>query len=232
MHARGSKLQCMTQAKQRTDDDLKAAVLGELDWTPSVDPTHIGVGVDDGAITLSGEVESLAEKYNAERAALRVRGVSALANEIVVRHRGVAPNDADIAREASDALDRAVDVPPGAVKAVVKDHVITLSGTVTWQYQRDAAERAVRYLRGVTAVSDKIVLKPVPMVSGVKKAINSALVRNAQLDSNNIQVSASRDGTVTLKGIVQSTAERRQAQYAAWSAPGVTSVVNQLRIET
>lgn len=222
----------MTHAKQWTDEELKAAVVGELDWTPSVDPTHIGVGVDDGAITLSGEVESLAEKHHAERAVLRVRGVSAVANEIVVRHREGAPNDADIAREASEALERAVDVPRDAVKAVVKDHTITLSGTVHWQYQREAAERAVRYLRGVTAVSDKIALKTVPMVSGVKKAINSALVRNAQLDSNNIRVTSSPEGVVTLKGIVQSAAERRQAQYAAWSAPGVNAVVNELRIES
>jgi osmotically-inducible protein OsmY len=222
----------MTQTRHRTDHELRTAVVDELNWTPNVDVTRIGVSVNDGAVTLSGEVDSYPEKGNAEKAAFRVRGVSAVAEEIVVRSAVGGMNDTDIAREAGEALDRAVDIPRDAVKASVRDHIITLSGAVCWQFQRRAAERAVRYLRGVDAVRNEITIDPERAASDLKKSISSALVRNAQLDSNTIEVVIGEGGAVSLIGRVQSAAEGRQAEHTAWSAPGVTSVMNSLIIRT
>ena len=219
----------MTPTQQRTDAELKDAVADELGWTPSVNSTHIGVAVDHGAVTLSGEVDTYPERFLAERAALRVHGVTAVAEEVTVRNPRGAANDADIAREASEALERAVDVPPDSVKAVVHDHFITLSGSVTWYYQREAAERAVRYLKGVTGVHNTVKIKPAVSASGLKSAISAALVRNAQLEGKHITVTADA-GVVTLEGTVHSGSERRQANTTAWSAPGVTNVMNHLRI--
>lgn len=192
--------------------------------------THIGVAVDHGAVTLSGEVGTFPERLAAEQAALRVRGVTAVAEEVTVRDIwGGANTDADIAREAGEALQGAVDVPSDSVRAVVADHCITLSGPVTWHYQREAAERAVRYLKGVTGVYNTVKIKPTVSASGLKTAISAAFVRNAQLEGRNITVSADR-GAVTLEGTVHSPAERRQANMAAWSAPGVTAVMNHLHV--
>ena len=218
----------MTQTLQKIDADLKAAVAEELAWTPSVNSTHVGVAVDHGAVTLSGEVDTYPERHLAEKAALRVRGVVAVAEEITVRNTWGVANDSDVAREASEALERAVNVPD-SVKAVVHEHFITLSGTVAWQYQRKAAERAVRYLRGVSGVQNTITIKPAVSTAGLKNAISAAFVRSAQLEGNNITVTANA-GVVTLEGTVHSRSEQRQATTAAWSAPGVTSVMNRLRL--
>lgn len=146
-------------------------------------------------MTLSGEVATYPERYLAEQAAKRVRGVTAVAEEITVRSTWAAVNDTDIARETGEALDRAVDVPPGAVTASVHDHEITLSGTVTWEFQRRAAARAVKYLKGVTAVHNHVTLRPAAAAKGIKRSINSALVRNAQLDSNHIEVTTGPTGS-------------------------------------
>ena len=149
----------MTQTQQRSDAQLKDAIANELAWTPSVNSAHIGVAVDHGAVTLSGEVDSYPERRLAEKAALRVDGVTAVAEEVTVRNTWGPANESDIAREASEALARAVDVPD-SVKAVVRDHFITLSGSVPWYYQRQAAERAVRYLKGVAGVHNTVAVKP------------------------------------------------------------------------
>jgi osmotically-inducible protein OsmY len=219
----------MTQTQRRTDTQLKNAIVEELDWTPNVSSAHIGVAVDNGAVTLSGEVDSYPERHYAEKAALRVRGVTAVAEEITVRHATNRPTDADIAREAGEALDRAVDVPDGVVKAVVHDGRITLTGPVTWQFQRGAAGRAVRYIKGVAAIHNEIVIKPIATSYGIKTAISAALTRSAQLESQHITVTA-HDSTATLEGTVRSWHERQQAGIAAWSAPGVTEVTNHLRV--
>jgi osmotically-inducible protein OsmY len=218
-----------TPAGTRTDIDIRSAVAAELEWTPGVDAADIGIAVEHGAVTLTGRTTSYAERLRAEKAALRVRGVTAVADEIDVRLPGAVPDDTDIAQQAGEALDRAVDVPP-AVTAVVRDGVVTLAGEVTWQFQRAAAERTVQYQRGVVAVHNRITIKPLLKADNVHRLINSALVRNAQLDSNRITVTSAPGGVVTLRGFVQSFAERRQAENAAWAAPGVVTVVNELML--
>lgn len=220
-----------TRTSTRSDVDVRSAVVAELEWTPGIDAAEIGVAVDHGAVTLTGRASSYAERLRAEKATLRVRGVTAVADEIDVRLPGAIPDDSDIAREAGEALDRAVDVPP-AVTAVVRDGVVVLAGEVTWQFQRAAAERAVQYQRGVVAVRNRITLTPLPEADDVHRLINSALVRNAQLDSNHITVTSGPGGVVTLRGTVQSYAESRQAEDAAWAAPGVATVVNELHVDS
>jgi osmotically-inducible protein OsmY len=220
----------MTQTSRRPDAELKAAVVEELRATPSVNSTHVGVAVTDGAVTLSGEVDSYPEKSLAEKAAQRVRGVTAIAEEITVRSTWGALNDTDIAREASEALQRAVDVPD-TVKATVHDHVLTLSGDAAWQYQRAGAARAVRYLKGVRNVLNAVTIRPTAAVADIKTAIGAALLRNARIENEHITVTTGTAGAVTLEGTVHSWAERRQAEHAAWSAPGVTEVTNHLRID-
>jgi len=220
----------MTNRNHLTDAQLKAAVTEELGWLPYLNSAKIGVAVNDGAVMLSGEVDSYPEKLHAEKAALRVRGVTAIAEELTVRGKWQGAGDADIAREATQALDRAVNVPEGAVTATVHDHVITLSGHVPWQYQREAAGRAVRYLKGVTNIHNTITIKPTVSAAGVKASINAALVRSAQLESSHITVKDDTQGVVRLEGTVHSWAERQAAQDAAWFAPGVTDVVNDLLV--
>jgi osmotically-inducible protein OsmY len=183
------------------------------------------------AVTLSGEVDSYPERRWAEEAVMRVHGVTAIAEEISVRSKWHATNDTDIAREAGEALDRAVDLPEGAITATVHDHVVTLSGHVPWNHQRDAASRAVRYLKGVANVQNAITIRPTVSASGVKSAITAALVRSAQFEGSDVSVTADSAGVVTLNGTVHSWSERQSAQQAAWFAPSVTSVTNDLLIQ-
>lgn len=220
----------MTQTLRRSDADLKAAVVAELGWTGGVDSAHVGVAVTDGAVTLSGEVASYPEKLLACKAAQRVLGVTAIAQGITVRSARGPVNDTDLAREAGEALDRAVDVP-GSVKVAVHGNVVTLSGAVDRQFQREAAERAVRYVKGVTGIFNLLTIRPVAMVAGAKAAITAAFVRNARLDSRHLTVTIDGGGRATLEGTVRSWAESRQAEHACWAAPGVVDVINDLRVE-
>jgi osmotically-inducible protein OsmY len=220
----------MTQTIPRNDKELQTAVIDELSYNPSIDAAHLVVLANDGVVTLSGEVASLPEWHAAKRAALRVAGVKALAEDMVVRDPGASgTKDADLAEAASQMLKAAVDVPSDTIKAGVRDHTITLSGTVSWQYQREAAARAVMYIRGVTAVANTISLASTAPLSEAKTAIEAAFLRNAQLASREITVDVT-GGEVTLGGTVRSFAERRQAEYVAWSAAGVTSVKNHLTV--
>ena len=221
----------MTQTLHKSDAELKSAVTDELAWTAGVDNAHIGVAVMDGGVTLSGEVDSYPEKLIAEHAALRVRGITAVAQEITVRNQWMEMNDTDIAREAREALERAVDVPAGTVKATVHDHVVTLTGQVPWQFQREAAGRAVHYLRGVRDIANAVAIRPTVSTADIKNAISAALVRSARLEGKATTVTVDAAGTVTLKGVVHSASERREAERTAWSAPGGVSVDNHLRIE-
>ena len=212
------------------DSELKQAVTDELSWLPYLNSTKIGVAVNDGAVMLSGEVDSYPEKLQAEHAAMRVRGVTAIAEELTVRGKWQGAGDLDIAREATEALARAVNVPDGAVTATVHDHIITLSGHVPWDYQRQSAARAVRYLNGVTGLHNMIAIKPTVSASGIRTSIAAALVRSAEVDGRTVTVHAADDGAVRLEGTVHSWHEREVAQRSAWFAPGVTAVVNDLHV--
>jgi len=219
----------VTQTTRPSDQDIQANVSEELLYTPSID-RHIGVAVNGGAVTLSGEVGSLPERLAAKRAAMRVSGVKAVADELQVRISATpGTTDNEIAEAARQLLALAIDVPSDTVTAEVRDHVITLSGHVTWGYQRDAAARAVMYLNGVNAINNTISLSQGESVSVMKAAVEQAIQRNALLDSQTIKVDV--DGhELTLRGIVDSFAGRRQAEHAAWAAAGVTSVRNLLLI--
>ncbi|WP_412538763.1 BON domain-containing protein [Longispora sp. K20-0274] len=218
------------QRQRPSDQELQAAVTDELAFVPSVDATHVGVSVTDGAVTLAGEVTSLPERLAARKAVLRVHGVLAVADELVVRVPGVTgTTDIDIARAAGQHLEHTADVPPCTVRATVREHVVTLTGTVRWDYQRRAAERAVSYIRGVTGVDNRIELdQPVSTIE-VKEAIEAAFLRDAQIDARHITVEA-RGHELTLRGEVRSWAEHARAEHCARQAPGATSVKNDLRV--
>jgi osmotically-inducible protein OsmY len=220
----------MTQTIHKSDQELKTNVVDELAYDSSIDAAHLGVSANNGVVTLSGEVGSLPERHAAKHTAMRVWGVKAVADDMVVRDPGMSgTKDTDIAEAAGKMLSWAVDVPTDTVKAGVHDHTITLSGTVKWQYQREAATRAVMYIRGVTAVTNTISLTATAPPPGMKAAIEAAILRNAQLDSRKISVDLN-GGEVALRGSVRSLAERRQAEYVAWAASGVTSVKNDIAV--
>lgn len=220
----------MTQTMKSTDAELKEAVIVELSWLPSIDSSHIGVTADDGAITLTGQVHSYPEKVAAAKAALRVRGVHALAQEISVHSEWAHRADTDLAREAGEALERAVNVPD-TIKATVTDRLITLTGEAEWHYQSTAAAWAVHTIKGITGVYDRVRIRPADMPAGIKESIRQALVRNAQFEGNYITVTTDTGGRITLEGVVGSPAERRQAELVAWSAPGITAITNNLTVQ-
>ena len=213
-----------------TDKELKQQVENALGWEPSVDATDIGVSADDGVVTLRGTVRSYAEKVMAERAALRVFGAKAVANDLVIHlASGFERSDTDIAHAALSALKWNTAVPHDRITLTVKGGQVTLNGTVDWQYQKDAAGRAVRDLTGVVAVINLIGLQPRVKAADVRDKIEAALKRSAEIDARRINVTAT-DGKVILSGNVHSWAERQEAERAAWAAPGVTKVEDRLMI--
>jgi osmotically-inducible protein OsmY len=221
----------VTQTMHHTDQDLHANVSDELLYTPSIE-TNLVVTVDDGMITLAGDVGSLPERMAAIRAAERVWGVKVVADEIVVRSAGASgATDTDIAAAAGHMLDWSVDVPHNAVTIDIRDRWLTLSGAVTWDFQREAAMRAVSYIRGLTGVTNGIRLNENASVSVVKEAVEAAIRRNAPLDAQSIIVEVN-DHELTLRGTVRSWAERRQAEQVAWAAAGVASIENNLGISS
>jgi len=214
----------------KTDSNLQSDVLEELKWWPNVNAAHIGVAAKNGVVTLTGQVAHYAEKAAAEEAAKGVYGVKGTANDIMVELVGAAKRtDQDVAAAALSAIKWDFEVPEDKVKVVVKSGWVTLEGTVDWQYQKDAAERSVRYLMGVIAVTNNIGIKPSAKWIDVKTKIEDAFRRNADIEARRISV-GTHDGKVTLSGSVSSWAESDQAVSAAWAAPGVTSVHNDLVI--
>jgi len=221
----------MKSSNAVNDTDLKRDVLAELKYEPSVKDTDIGVLVKDGAVTLNGFATSYGEKWDAVRAAKRVAGVIALADDIEVKlpntfHR----TDGDIASAAEHQIEWSTTLGKGDVIVTVRDGCITLEGEVEWWYQKNAAENAVQHLAGVKLVTNLITVKPLLSATGVEKAIETAFKRSALFDAEKIQVET-EGSEVVLRGKVRNYAEREEAERAAWAAPGVYSVDNKLSVE-
>jgi osmotically-inducible protein OsmY len=214
----------------KTDTELQQDVMNELKWEPTIKAAEIGVGVTNGVATLSGYVDNFYKKWAAERAAARVFGVKAVAEEIKVSLPGsFKRSDEDIARAVANVLDWNVAVPHDRVKVQVQDGMVTLSGEVDWWYQKDAAEDAVRKLMGVVFVDNRITIKPAVKPQDVKDKIESAFQRNSLLDARRVTVET-RGNKVILRGSVRNRAEKEQAQWAAWAAPGVSEVEDNIII--
>lgn len=219
----------MATITEKTPDSVVLDdVAQEIKWDPQISSTDIGLSVTEGVVTLTGFVSSYMEKDAAEEAAKRVQGVRGVANELEVRS-SFAPTDDEIARDAVQELANHVFIPASKIKVTVRDGWVTLDGTVEWQYQRNLAEETVKKLRGVLGITNNIVLKPAVSATGIKSKIEQALKRDAQIDASNIVVDA--DGSIiTLSGTVRSWAEKSEAEMAAWSAPGVSQVNDQIDI--
>jgi osmotically-inducible protein OsmY len=216
---------------QKTDKDLRTHVLDELDWAPNVDADDIGVGVSEGVVTLTGHVRSYAQKQEAERAVLRVAGIRGVANDIEVRlPEDHERSDTDITKAVLRAIRWHTQLPANDIKAKVDDGWVTLEGTVNWNYQRIRAEQAVRYLTGVRGVSNRLKVRSRPLPGDVRKRIRSALERQASEEVDQIDIVV-EDGTVTLKGTVESWSDREDIERAVWGAPGVTTVKNKLKVD-
>jgi osmotically-inducible protein OsmY len=220
-----------TLTMERTDTEIQKAVLEELRWDARVQPNEIGVAVKNSVVTLTGFVDSYLKKWAAEEAAHKVKGVVAVANDIEVKLPGTSERtDADIAAAVVRALEWDAFVPTDKVEVTVSKGWVTLDGELEYQFQREEAERAARRITGVRGVTNLIRVKPSkPSPSDLKKKIEDALIRNAETDAARITVEV-KGSTVVLKGTVRSYAEKQEAARVAWSAPGVTSVENQITV--
>ena len=213
----------------KSDAQLKADITDELFWDPRVDDAEIAVFTDQGLVTLRGTVGSLGAKYAAKSATKRVWGVSDVDNELDVRLlAGHRRSDAELRGSVLKALSWNVLVPDG-VDATVKDSVVTLTGKVDYRSQRDEAEAAVRNLKGVTDIHDEVKIRNAAMADDLSHQIEKAYKRAAKIDAHHVKVEAV-DGTVTLSGTVESSAERDAALDAAWAAPGVENVEDQIEV--
>jgi osmotically-inducible protein OsmY len=215
----------------RTDTDLQKDIVAELKWEPSLRNDDIAVAVRDGVVTLAGFVDSFVDKWKAERVVSRIKGVKAIANDLEVKLPSTSSRpDPDIARAAVDALSWNISVPQDRIKVKVEKGWVTLEGDVDGYYQKEAAERAVRYMTGVKGVSNLITLRARPAPSDVKQRIKEALQRGAQFDAEHITVDIEGNKAI-LRGTVRSYAEMRDAERAARNAPGVIEVENRLTVD-
>jgi osmotically-inducible protein OsmY len=214
----------------RSDIDIKRDIEEELHRNPDIDATDIGVAVKGGVVTLSGFVRSYAQKWEAERTAKRVIGVTGVANDIEVRLPIFNQRpDPEIARDAVAAIQAELPYSSEHIRLVVKDGWVTLEGQVEWNFARERAEQAVRRVRGVKGISNLIELSPRVTPTDIKRKIEDSFRRDAELDAGRITVETD-GGIVTLRGTVRSWAERQEAERVAWQAPGVTRVENLIAV--
>ena len=214
----------------KSDTQVQQDVSDELRWEPSINASDIGVVVTEGVVTLTGHVSSYAEKWHAERAAQRVAGVGALTLEIKIALPGSSHRtDVDIALAIEHAFQWSLYFPKDTIQVVVEQGYVTLSGTVQWDFQRDAATKLVRHLIGVTGVRNQIGLRQETSSALVKSDIEAALRRRTRSEPDNIHVTVS-DGDVTLSGKVPTWSEKDLARHAAWGTSGVHSVVDNLEV--
>jgi VCBS repeat-containing protein len=212
------------------DKLLQGEVIDELTYDPSVNGTDVGVFVTDGAVTLTGRVSSHASKVAAVRAAERVYGVRAVADEIEVRLSSSEEHDDSGIAEAIARQRSWNDEFADSVKVEVSQGHVTLRGEVEWAYQREAAETAIQPLRGIRSVTNKITIRLRPDVRDVRRRVEQAIRRSADVDADSILVETD-GGTVILRGSARTFAERRSAQRAAEAAPGVTKVRNHILVQ-
>ena len=223
----------MTSVKifERTDRDIQRDVLEELEWDRRVQPHEVGVSVKDGIVTLGGTVDSYTKRWAAQEAAFRVLGVKALANDLEVQLPSSAERtDAELALAALTALTWDADIPTTTLDVSVSHGWVTLAGTLDTPFQRQQAEQAIHRLAGVRGVSNLLMVRISSVPTDIKQRIERALVRNAETDAQHIAVEV-RDHTAILRGKVRSHAERRAAEGSALSAPGITEVDNQLKVD-
>jgi osmotically-inducible protein OsmY len=223
----------MTATTTRTDEQIQTDVLAELRWDSRVQPNEVGVAARDGIVSLTGWVDAYSKKWAAERAAHRVRGVRAVVNDLEVRLPVSAErDDPDIAAAARRALEWDAFVPTEKVDVTVSHGWVSLQGEAEWQYQKRAAERAVRRLSGVRGVTNLITVRPRyrPSPDELRRRVSDALIRSAETDARRLQIDVDNDRVVLL-GTVRAWAEKNEAERIAWSAPGVTAVDNRITVD-
>ena len=214
----------------RLDSDIRRDVEDELRWDPDIDATDIAVAVNNGVVALTGFVRSYPQRMQAERDAKRVAGVVGVANDIEVRLPVIDQRpDPDIVRDAVSALKSELPYSSENIKVIAKDGRLTLEGTVEWNYARERAEKAVKRVRGAKSVTNSITLKPKVAPHEIRRKIEDAFRRSAEIDASRVTVEAN-GSEVILRGTVKSWAEREEAERAAWAAPGVTKVDNRVTI--